>query len=97
MNRLNSVKVIPKSVRKLDQKESDSGFELSQGGVAVSLNNEKFEYNSWELIEDKLVLNSTIKKGKATEPYKEIYIIRELFKDSMEIFHRMILKNGLHI
>ena len=80
------VKVIPENLfGSWIKKESDSGFELSQGGVAVSLNNEKFEYNSWELIEDKLVLNSTIKKGKATEPYKEIYIIRELFKDSMEI------------
>lgn len=65
--------------------DNNSGFELSEEGTAVSINNKKSEYNSWELIENKLVLNSTIKNGKTSEAFKEIYIIRELFKDSMEV------------
>lgn len=80
------VKVIPENlIGSWINEENNSGFELSAGNTAVSINNEKLEYNSWELIEDKMVLNSTIKTGKTSEAFKEIYIIRELFKNSMVI------------
>ncbi|HMQ68230.1 MAG TPA: lipocalin family protein [Ignavibacteria bacterium] len=65
--------------------ENNSGFGLSDGGIAVSINNPKSEYNSWELIENKLILNSTSGKNKNSEAFKEIYIIRDLYKESMVI------------
>ncbi len=65
--------------------ENNSGFELSAGGIAVSINNEKLEYKSWELIESKLVLSSVTKGGNKPLPFKEIYNVRELYKDALEI------------
>lgn len=80
------VKVIPENlIGSWINEENNSGFGLSAGNMAVSINNEKLEYNSWDLIEDKLVLNSIIKTGKSADAFKEIYIIRELFKNSMVI------------
>lgn len=65
--------------------DNNTGFELSAGGIAVSINNEKLDYTSWELIERKLVLNSVTKGGNKPLPFKEIYNVRELYKDALEI------------
>lgn len=79
------VKVIPENLTGTwINIENNSGFELLAGGKAVSVNM-KVDYISWDLIENKLVIISSDKNKSGSETEKEIYIIKELFKDSMLI------------
>ena len=59
-------------------KESEMGFKLSEGGKAESINMATLDYNSWQLIENKIILNSTSKGVSNPGTADEIYIVREV-------------------
>lgn len=59
-------------------KESEMGFQLMDGGKAASINMATLDYNSWQLIENKIVLNSTSKGVSNPVTTDEIYVIREI-------------------
>ncbi len=59
-------------------KESEMGFKLMEGGRAASINMATLDYNSWQLIENKIVLNSTSKGVSNPVTTDEIYIVRDV-------------------
>ena len=59
-------------------KESEMGFTIMEGGKAASINMATLEYNSWQLIENKIVLNSTSKGVSNPVTTDEIYIVRDI-------------------
>ena len=59
-------------------KESEMGFTIMEGGRAASINMATLAYNSWQLIENKMVLNSTSKGVSNPVTADEIYIIRDI-------------------
>jgi len=64
-------------------KESEMGFKLMEGGKAASINMATLDYNSWQLIENKIILNSTSKGVSNPVTVDEIYVIREITPSSM--------------
>lgn len=59
-------------------KESEMGFKLMDGGKAASINMATLDYNSWQLIENKIILNSTSKGVSNPVTTDEIYIVRDV-------------------
>ena len=59
-------------------KESEMGFQLMDGGKAASVNMATLDYNSWQLIENKIILNSTSKGVSNPVTTDEIYVVKEL-------------------
>ena len=64
-------------------KESEMGFKLMDGGKAASINMATLDYNSWQLIENKIVLNSTSKGVSNPVTSDEIYIVRDVTQSKM--------------
>lgn len=64
-------------------KESNSGFEIALGGKATSINQPKYEYETWRIEGSNLVLNFTTKSSDSYINGDEIYIIRELTADKL--------------
>lgn len=63
--------------------EDTMGFELYADGRAASVNMATLDYVNWELIENKLMMVSKSKGVSNPVTTKEIYIIREIYPDSM--------------
>ena len=59
-------------------KESEMGFTLADGGKCASINMATLDYNSWQMIENKIILNSTSKGVSNPVTTDEIYIIRDI-------------------
>ena len=64
-------------------KESEMGFTLADGGKASSINMATLDYNSWQLIENKIILNSTSKGVSNPVTTDEIYIVRNITPSAM--------------
>lgn len=64
-------------------KESEMGFTLMKDGKAASINMATLDYNSWQLIENKIILNSTSKGVSNPVTTDEIYVIRDITPVSM--------------
>ena len=79
-------KINPENILGVWIKSNDKmGFELYSDGRAVSVEMDSDQYNKWELIENKLMFNSTGKGVKNPVTTTEIYIIREIYPDSIII------------
>ena len=58
--------------------EYNMGFDIKENGKVSSVNMATLDYNSWRLIENKLILNSTSKGVSNPVTVDEIYVIRKV-------------------
>ncbi|MBO7489416.1 MAG: hypothetical protein J6T88_03970 [Bacteroidales bacterium] len=68
-----------------DTCEVESGFRCGVQGLAASINNTTYQYNTWELSKDKLILTGKEFVGKRIYDFSDTLTIKKLSSKSLVV------------